>query len=350
MESQYQIQQHDIEETVKNLPILNELEGRHILVTGATGLLGTYISKVILCFNRLYGKNIHIIVNGRSHERIKDVYNHQPVHEVIGDVCSPIVTDLPVDYIIHCASITSSQAFVNTPVDTIKTLLLGTYNLLELAKQKRVKGFLYISSLEIYGIPFKFNVKEDDYGYIDILNARSSYSEGKRMAECMCRAYAEQFEVPTRIARLTQTIGPGIAYDDNRVFAQFARSVIERKDIVLNTAGRTVRSYCDISDAVRAIITILLKGKTGEAYNIANPKTEISIADLATFVCDQNPDSGIKVIFSTPDNLSSLGYNPEMKISLCIDKIQKLGWTPRYGLKEIFQKLINGLNEQRKRI
>jgi nucleoside-diphosphate-sugar epimerase len=144
-----------------------------------------HIAKTMLCFNRLFGRSIKVIVNGRSREKIEAAYGELPVHKLIGDVCDSISTEMPVDYIIHCASITSSQAFVKTPVDTIRTALNGTSNLLELAKDKNVSGFLYTSSLEVYGVPNKFNVKEDDYGYIDILNARSSYSEGKRMAECM---------------------------------------------------------------------------------------------------------------------------------------------------------------------
>ncbi len=346
MESRYRIQQKELEETANRLSVLHELKGKYILITGATGLLGTQIAKTILCYNRLFNTDIKVIVCGRNEGILDQIYTNGPVHKIIADVREPIKTELPVDYIIHCASVTSSKFFVDCPVDTIQTAITGTTNLLELAREKKVSGFLYTSSLEVYGVPPKQDVKESDYGYIDFLNVRSSYSESKRMVECLCKAYHKQYNVPVKIVRLTQTIGSGIAYSDNRVFAQFAKCVIEKRNIILNTPGRTVRSYCDITDAVRGIITVLLRGKVGEAYNIANKTTAISIADLAQFVCDQFNDANIRVVYNTPDNIDSLGYNPEMQISLQTDKIEELGWHAEVGLEEIFEKLIKGLREK----
>lgn len=347
MESVYKIQQEDLEMTARKLPLLQELSNKHVLITGATGLLGTQLAKTLLCYNRLFDADIKIIVLGRNAEKIERLYGALSVEKIIADVRDPIHTDLPIEYIIHCANVTSSQYFVSNPVETIQTALAGTTNMLELAKEKKVSGFLFTSSLEVYGIPPKRDVKEDDYGYIDFLNVRSSYSESKRMAECLCKAYASQYGVPATIVRLTQTIGSGIDYSDNRVFAQFAKCVIEKKNIVLNTPGRTVRSYCDITDAVRGIFTVLLRGEAGEAYNIANKDTVISIADMAQLVGDQNPEAGIKVVFNTPDNVDKLGYNPEMQISLDTSKIEALGWKPEVGLEEMFSKLIEGLREKR---
>lgn len=339
------IQRKEFDDVARTLPVLGELNGQSVLITGATGLLGGQLAQTMLAYNRLFGKKIQVIVNGRNREKLHEIYGTLPVDYLISDIREHQRTDFPIDYIIHCASITSSQAFVKTPVDTIHTAITGTANILELARQKKVKGFLYTSSLEVYGLPPKFKVGENDYGQIDFLNVRSSYSESKRMVECLCKAYETQYGVPIKIARLTQTIGSGIDYNDNRVFAQFAKSVIERKNIILNTPGQTVRSYCDICDAVKAIITILLHGNVGEAYNVANKETVISIADMAQLVCDQNPEANIKVVFNTPNDISKLGYNPEMKISLDTSKLEKLGWHADVTLGEMFQKLITGLRE-----
>lgn len=345
MESEIRVQQEEFEKAARSFSLLKQLDGKYVFLTGATGLIGTQIAKTLLCYNRLFGSNIHVIVCGRSEEKLGTIYGALPVKRIISDVLYPMKTELPVDYIIHCANATSSQFFVENPVDTIQTAINGTTNMLELAKEKKVKGFLFTSSLEVYGVPEKQNVKETDYGFIDFLNVRSSYSESKRMAECLCKAYSLQYGVPIKIARLTQTIGSGVDYHDNRVFAQFARSVIEKKDIILNTAGRTVRSYCDITDAVKGILTVLIKGQVGEAYNIANKDTTISIAEMAQFVCDHFKDSGIKVVFNSPQNVEKLGYNPEMQISLNTEKLEALGWKAEVGLEEIFRKLIEGLRK-----
>lgn len=341
------VQQPEREDADNNLLLLQKLSGKSVLITGATGLIGAELAKTLLCYNRRNDADIRIIVCGRNKSKLDKMYDGLSVTKIVSDIREPFSIEGTVDHIIHCASATSSPFFVKKPVDTIRTTLEGTANLLELARIKNVKGFLFTSSLEVYGIPPKQSVTECDYGYIDFLNVRSSYSEGKRMAECLCKAYASQYGIPVKIVRLTQTIGPGIEYDDNRVFAQFARCAIEKQDIILNTPGRTVRSYCDITDAVRGIFTVLLRGEAGEAYNIANKDTTISIADMARFVCDHFAHAGIKVVFHAPDDIDSLGYNPEMQISLDTSKIEALGWKPEVDLKTIFRKLIDGLREKR---
>ena len=156
-----------------------------------------------------------------------------------------------VDYIIHGASATSSKYFVSNPVETIYTALDGTSNILKFATEKKINGMVYLSSLEVYGTPEKDAdlITENDYGYIEPLSVRSSYSEGKRMVECLCASYAHEYSVPVKIARLSQTFGPGVAYEDGRVFAEFARCALEQRDIVLHTQGHTVRSYCYTKDA-----------------------------------------------------------------------------------------------------
>lgn len=253
IESPYDsILQEDLEYIANNCLLLKELDNKVILITGATGLIGSQIVKTLLCYNRLNKTNIYILALVRSKEKAQTIFgrllNNKNLELIKGDILRPLDIHGNIDYIIHGASPTNSKDFVISPVETINAVLDGTKNILELGKQKNIKGIVYLSSYEVYGItdPLLESVDENAYGYINILDVRSSYSEGKRMAECICSSYAKQYNMPVKIARLTQTFGPGVEYTDNRVFAQFARSVIEKRDIVLRTTGDTTRTYCYI--------------------------------------------------------------------------------------------------------
>lgn len=340
------ILQEDMESLVKDAAVPFELfTGKTVFVTGATGLLGSQAVKVLLCSNRLLGAGIKVLALARSEQKAKKVFggllDREDIELVLGDVTKEIAWDGQVDYVIHGASATSSKYFVSNPVETIMTAVNGTVNMLEFAKEKQVEGFLYLSSLEVYGTPSADagRIDESYSGYIDPLQVRSSYSEGKRMVECICASYASEYQVPVKIARLSQTFGAGVEYGDGRVFAEFARCAIEKKDIVLHTKGQTVRSYCYTKDAVAAMLLILLKGECGAAYNVTNMDTKISIADMARLVCDTFAQSGIQVTFDMPKDVASFGYNPEMVIALDSGKLMALGWKPTVGMREMFTRL-----------
>ena len=245
----------DMEEIANQKVFYETLKNSSVFVTGATGLLGSQIVMSLLCMNRLRGSKIRITAMARSEEKARkvfgDLYDAEGLAFYYGDINHPIVCENEADYIIHGASSTSSKYFVTQPVETIFTALDGTRNVLEFARMKKSKAVVYLSSLEVYG-------------YLDPLSVRSSYSEGKRMAECMCAAYASEYGVPVKIARLSQTFGAGVEYQDNRVFAEFARCAAEKRDIVLHTPGNTIRSYCYTKDAVSAIFFILVNGNPAE--------------------------------------------------------------------------------------
>lgn len=348
-----QVLQEDMEQLARDCAgLFAALRGKSVLVTGATGLLGSHAVKALACSNRLSDAKIRILAFVRSREKAQQVFgellNRGDVQLIVGDILQPFSCSEQVDYIIHGASATSSPYFVSNPVQTIETALNGTKNALEFARTVQVEGFLYLSSLEVYGTPSVGigHIDESYSGYLDPLQARSSYSEGKRMAECMCAAYASQYQVPVKIARLSQTFGAGVAYQDGRVFAEFARCIIEKRNIVLHTAGRTVRSYCYTKDAIAALFTILVKGSVGAAYNVANMDTRISIASMAQFVCGLFPEAGIQVDFDVPKDIASYGYNPEMTVALDSGRLMALGWTPTVGLAEMFQRLVAGMETE----
>lgn len=347
------ILQEDLESIAQKFPFADELQGKTVLVTGATGLIGSQVVGALLSMNRLRSTGVKVIAFARSREKAEKVFGTllegEDLSLALGDVNQPISLEEPVDYIVHGASATSSQYFVSHPVETISTALDGTRHVLELAKQKQVRGLVYLSSLEVYGTPAADAglIGESYSGYLDPLQVRSSYSEGKRMAECLCAAYASEYGIPVKVARLSQTFGPGVAYNDGRVFAEFARCAIEGRDIVLHTAGNTVRSYCYSRDAVNALLYILLRGNSGEAYNVTNMDTAVSIREMALLVCGLNEKGKIQLQFDMPENLASFGYNPEMVIRLDSRKLQSLGWHAEVGLQEMFRRLIGSMADAR---
>ncbi|MCD7757635.1 MAG: NAD-dependent epimerase/dehydratase family protein [Clostridiales bacterium] len=345
------ILQEDLELLARSLPA-EALQGSTILITGATGLLGAQTVKALLCLNRTRGTGIRVLAWVRSRSKAQKVFGSllelDELQLVVGDITDRPALPKAVDYIIHTASATSSRYFVTHPVETIATALDGTRNLLELAREKQVKGFLYLSSLEVYGTPDggKDTISEEDYGYIDPLSVRSSYSEGKRLVECLCASYADEYQVPVKIARLSQTFGAGVEYNDGRVFAEFARCAIEGRDIVLHTQGRTVRSYCYTRDAISAFFTVLLYGEQGQAYNVTNRDTACSIREMAELVCSLYPQQGIRVRVDIPEDVAALGYNPEMVIRLDSSRLEALGWRPTVDLAEMFRRLIASMQDE----
>ena len=324
------------------------LKDKSVLVTGATGLIGSQIVMSLLNASAEKDLNIKVLAAVRNKDKAEKIFKYADKNTlkfVVQDILQPFDIPDSVDYIIHGASMTSSKDFVDYPVETIKTALVGTENILNLAKEKNIKGMVYLSSLEVYGVvDFSIDkVDEKMFGMIDPMSVRSSYSEGKRMVECLCASYASEYDIPIKVARLCQTFGPGVSYSDNRVFAQFARSVIEGNDIVLKTDGSTERNYCYIRDAISGILTVLLKGETGEAYNVANKNTLITIRGMAEMLIDMYPESKTKLVFDIADDITKLGYNPKVKMNLDTSKLEALGWSAKVDLKDMFENLIESM-------
>ena len=231
---------------------------------------------------------------------------------------------------------------MESPVETIATIVDGTRNVLELARTARLGKVVFLSTMEVYGAPTSDPVAEGDFGVLDPAAVRSSYPEAKRLAENLCAAYAKEFGVDVTIARLTQTFGPGVVRGDTRVFAQFAEAVLEKRDIVLHTEGRTARCYCYIDDAVSAILTLAAKGAPGEAYNVANPATFCTIREMADMLAAAHPPTRVVVDLAGAEGR---GYAPEFRMRLSTAKLEALGWKPRTGLLEAYDNLIASWRE-----
>ncbi len=338
--------------TLKDKGLLDKLTGKTVFITGATGLIGSQMVRALLEANKLYNTGITVAAFIRNEAKAQalfsDLLPSENLEFVIGDLSQPIQYDKAVDYVVHGASATGSKFFVESPVETIQTAIYGTDRLLQFARDKQVSGMVYLSSLEVYGVPNGVNptIKEDDYGLIDPLSVRSSYSEGKRMVECLCASYASEYDVPVKVARLSQTFGAGVEYHDGRVFAEFARCLMEKKDIVLHTDGSTVRTYCYTADAICALYTILLNGESGEAYNVTNMDTSCSIREMAELVAGLEPEAGVNVRIEIPEDISSFGYNPQMIIRLDASKLASIGYVPFVGMEEMFRRTIRSMRER----
>lgn len=321
---------------LKNKPVCE-----NVLVTGATGLIGYNL------VNRLLNDGYMVFAQVRNIEKAKKMYGDRVgLSFVIGDILNAIRIEKQIDYIIHAASQTSSKDFVESPVETIRVAVQGTTNMLELAKEKKVKSFVYLSTMEVYGSPSSDEkIDEKHSTNIDTMKVRNSYPESKRLCEALCTAYFTEYAVPTKVIRLTQTFGPGVAYDDGRVFAEFARCVIENKNITLHTKGETKRNYLYTEDAVDAILTVLFKGAAGEAYNAANESTYCSIYEIAQLVAKNCAEGNINIRVEL-NNESKYGYAPTLKMNLDTTKLQKLGWKPRVSMTDMFESLIEDMRKK----
>ena len=334
-------QEIDIYEFLQSFHFADMFEKATVLITGATGLIGSTLVRCLMALNR----GVEITCPVRSIEKAKSMYGNEfdTIDFVECDLMqylNSLTRNDTFRYIIHCASPTAGKYMVEHPVETYTLAIDSTKSILEHARTTDVRSIIYVSSLEFYGQNFDNRlITEDMQGYVDNTDPRSSYPMGKRAAEYLCVTYAQEYGVPVKIARLTQTFGAGVSAEDNRVFAQFVKSVIKGSDIVMHTKGESAKPYCYTTDCASAILTILLKGANGEAYNVANQETYISIREMAEFLRDNfNPQ--IRVVV---EEHPQMGYAPVTKLHLSTDKLMSLGWRPQYDLKEMFFRLITSI-------
>lgn len=330
---------HKIAEYIKD----KNLGECRILVTGATGLIGSLCIKAFFTYKKIYKKNVTIIGLARNPNKVKSVFKKEErdgIEFIYQDITENLSLDLTVDYIIHTANSTTSSFFISNPVEVINDIYVGTNNILTFAKQRKVKSIVYLSSMEVFGIVEEKNTRyaENELGYIDLQNIRSCYSEGKRMAELLCKSYFSEYSIPVKIARLSQTFGAGISKTENRVFAQFLRSAIKGENIVLHTIGQSIGNYCYTADVIKALILLLKEGNDGEVYNVVNEENSISISDMAKMVAETFSGGKSQVIFDIPSN-NLYGYAPDTKLKLSSEKLSKLGWKPKVSLKDMYWRM-----------
>ncbi len=326
-----------------------KFSNKTILITGANGFLPAYMVETLLLINKSILKNtpckVLALVRNRNHTltRFSDFLDDSNLEIIVKDVVNDIQFDHEVDYIVHAASPASPKYYSSDPVGVSLPNIIGTKNILELAREKKVASLLYFSSGEVYGQVDKEIIGETDYGYIDPLDLRACYAESKRMGESLCKSYGHQYGIPCKIVRPFHTYGPGMKLDDGRVFSDFVQNIVKNENIILKSEGSAIRAFCYLADAVEGFFKILLEGKSAEAYNIANPNTSISIKSLAELLVKLYPKKGLKVEYNFKRNDE---YMPsKIEISLPdITKAKSLGWEPHTSLDVGFKKTIRSYN------
>lgn len=329
----------DMEELVSRSYIpFEELKGKSVLVTGATGMLAYYFTLALMHLNIEKNYDIRVIALVRNKEKAEKKFSgflENPNFEILAqDVCDKISVDGDVDYIFHAAGAASPYFIKNDPTGIIAANTEGTVNVLELAKEKKVTNVVYPSTREIYGkvegVQF---IKETDMGVFDPLDARSCYPESKRIAETILKSYYVQFGVPFTVLRIAHSFGPGmIINNDGRVMADFISDAVNSRNIVLKSEGLAERAFCYVTDAVAAIFLCMLKGQCAEAYNLANETEPTPIRDVALTLSKLFPERNIEVVFEISGDNS--GYCNYTRVGLDTKKLEALGWKPEVKLSD----------------
>lgn len=329
-----------------NLP-WEKLQKKTILITGGTGLFGSFLVEVLMEKNKS-GLNCKVYAVGRNADKAQKklgvFWDSEYFEFVEHDMNLPIEIDenVVVDYVLHLASNTHPVAYSTDPIGTITTNIIGTNNLLQFAVKHHATRFAFASSNEVYGEnrgDAEF-FDEDYCGYINSNTLRAGYPESKRCGEALCQAYMKQEGLDIVIPRFTRSYGPTMLMSDTKVVSQFIRNGIAGENIVLKSTGVQYYSYTYVADAVAGLLSVLLRGERGEAYNIADEAGDIMLKDLAAVIADH---AGTKVVFELPDEVERAGYSTATKARLDGSKLKKLGWSIKYDIKSGIERTMDML-------
>lgn len=340
----------DLRTAYGSIPDTSALHGTRILVTGATGLICSSIVDILLFMNRELGADITVLVAGRNQQDAVDRFRSfwddgDRLVFVPYDATSTdqVTLSSDVDYIIHGASNANPAMYMQYPVETMLANLVGLSTMFELGRSASARRLLYISSSEVYGQKEGAHpYGENDFGYLDILNQRAGYPSSKRAGESLCVAYGMEYDIDAVIVRPGHIYGPAIRDSDNRVSAEVTRRALAGEDVILKSRGEQLRSYCYSLDCASAILTVLLRGESANAYNISNPHSICTIREMAEAVATAGD---VSVQYDIPPSTESGVHNLMDNSSLASDKLEALGWIPAFDLQRGADRMMTALGE-----
>lgn len=325
---------------------LEKLEGKTLMISGATGMVGKCLLDILTLYNENAQRPIKVVALSRNEafakERLFDIWEKDFFYYVSGDVNQMIPECGNVDFVIHAASNTHPLQYSQDSIGTITSNIIGTKNLLDYAVTHGAEQFCFISSVEIYG-ENRGDVgrfAEDYLGYLDCNTLRAGYPESKRVGESLCNAYRQTHHLDFTIPRLSRVYGPTMLLSDSKAIAQFIKKAAAGEDIVLKSEGNQKYSYTFVTDAVSGILYTMLCGISGQAYNIADRASDITLKELATILTEY---AGSRMIFELPSVKEKQGYSTATKAMLDASKLEKLGWTPKVHMKEGLLCTIDGI-------
>ena len=337
----------DLIELSKRPINLDKLRNKTIIIFGVNSLIGRYFGYYLLFMNKEYNLNMKVIGTSRNKEKtkayFKDFISDENFKVLLQDIEKPIICDDKIDYIVDTAGYASAYHIVNQPVDIIKANTIGTINILEFAKNKNIENIVFTSTREVYGkVSDKEKLDEESFGSMNHIEVRNCYPESKKMSENLFVSYHEQYGIPYTILRIAHTYGPTMTLlNDGRVMSDFLNFYLNNKNIVLNSNGTAVRSFCYITDTIYGMILTLLNAKN-EIYNLSNETEPFEVKDVAEMIVKSNPSKNLKVEFNiSNDEKVTKGYNKIPVIPMDTRKIEQLGWKPNICLLEGLKRTIN---------
>lgn len=338
--------QEDLQNLMNSSLPLHKLENKCVLITGATGMLASYLTYTLMYLNEKKGSGIRILLLARNREKLVRQFGDESDSMVylVQDVCDEIAYSGKVHYVVHAAGAASPFHILNDPVGIIRANTVGTLNVMEFARQNNAEKVVFMSTREVYGKADDREVlRESDMGVVDPLNPRSCYPESKRVAETILKSYSIQHNMNFNTLRIAHAYGPGMPLEnDGRVMSDLLNDAVSNRDIRLKSAGSVKRSFCYITDAIDAIYRVLLNGNSNEAINIANQTESISILDLAKTI--QTIAANNKKVIAGENDAPQPGYCNYKRTMLDTSRIEKLGWKPNVSLKEGIRKTIDFYN------
>lgn len=316
----------------------NYLRNKSIMISGATGMIGSFMIDILMHKNREENLNCTIFALTRKEKKAKQRFEHYLNSVLLRIIECDINKEFnldkeKIDVIVHAASNTHPLAYSTQPIETIMTNIIGTKNLLDIAVKSNTNKFVFVSTVEIYG-ENKGDIEsftEDYCGYIDCNTLRAGYPESKRAGEALCQAYISEKNLNVVIPRLSRVFGPTMLMSDTKALSQFIKKGVNNENIILKSNGSQFYSYTYVADAVAGIFKCLFNGVCGEAYNISDTDFDITLKELANIIANY---SNTEVVFEIPDSIESAGYSKATKAILDSSKLRELGWKAEYNIKD----------------